>query len=57
MINTLLLVLMLLLGFFMAFIAHIDYAYPVHLDEWIHLAHAKAVVETGGISYPNPFSD
>jgi len=54
--KTLLLILILLLAFFMAFIPHIDYAYPLHLDEWIHLAHSKAVVETGSITYADPLS-
>jgi len=55
MIKTLLLILILLLASFMAFIPHIGYAYPVHLDEWIHLAQSKAVVEAGSINYPDPF--
>jgi hypothetical protein len=56
MIKTLFLILILLLAFFMAFIPHIGYAYPVHLDEWIHLAHSKALIEAGSINYPDPFS-
>jgi len=56
MIKTLLLILILFLAFFMAFIPHIGYAYPVHLDEWLHLAETKAVVEAGSINYPDPFS-
>jgi len=56
MIKTLLLILILLLAFFVAFIPHIGYAYPVHLDEWLHLAHSKAVIEAGSINYPDPFS-
>jgi hypothetical protein len=33
MLKTLLLFLILLLAFFMAFIPHIGYAYPLHVDE------------------------
>jgi hypothetical protein len=55
MLKTLLLVLILLLAFFMAFIPHIGYVYPLHGDEWIHLAQSKAVVEAGSINYPDPF--
>jgi len=54
--KTLLLILILLLAFFMTFIPHISYAYPVHLDEWLHLANSKALLEAGTITYPNPFS-
>jgi len=48
--------LILLLASFMAFIPHIGYAYPLHLDEWIHLAQSKAVVEADSINYPDAFS-
>jgi len=56
MIKTLLLILILLLAFFMAIIPHIGYAYPLHLDEWLHMAHSKALIEAGTITYPNPLS-
>jgi hypothetical protein len=55
MLKTLLLILILLLAFFMAFIPHIGYAYPLHLDEWLHLAHTNALIEAGSITYPDPF--
>ena len=54
--KTLILLLILLLAFFMAFIPHIGYTYPLHLDEWIHLAYAGAVVDTGSITFPEPFT-
>jgi len=40
----------------MAFIPHIGYAYPLHFDEWAHLAYSKTTVEMGSVSFPNPFS-
>ena len=43
MLKTLLLLLILLL----AFIPHIGYAYPLHLDEWTHLTYAKTIAQTG----------
>ena len=55
MIRTLLLILILLLAFFMALIPHIGYAYPLHGDEWTHLAYSKAIQEKGAITFPNPF--
>ena len=29
-------------AFYIAFIRHLNYPYPVHVDEWVHLAYAKA---------------
>jgi len=54
MIKTLLLILILLLAFLAAFVPHIGYAYPVHLDEWLHLAYANAVIDTGTLTFPEP---
>ena len=56
MLRTLLLLLILLLAFLMAFIPHIGYAYPLHVDEWMHLTYAKTIAETGAISFPDPFT-
>ncbi len=53
--KTLLLILVLLLAFFMAFIPHIGYSFPLHLDEWTHLVYSKAIQQTGAITFPNPF--
>lgn len=55
MIKTLLLIFVLSLAFFMAFIPHISYAYPLHFDEWDHLTYAKTISPTGTISFPDPF--
>ena len=52
MLKILFLLLILLLAFFIAFIPHIGYAYPLHLDEWTHLAYAKTIAQTGAISLP-----
>lgn len=54
--KTLLLLLILLLAGFMAFIPHIGYAYPLHVDEWTHLTYAKTVAGTGSIIFPDPFT-
>jgi len=56
MIKTLLLILILLLAGFTAFIPHIGYAYPLHVDEWMHLTYAKTIAQTGAISFPDPFT-
>jgi len=35
------------LAFYIAFIPHSNYPYPVHIDEWVHLAFSKAVLRAG----------
>jgi hypothetical protein len=56
MIRTLLLILILLLAFFVAFIPHIGYLYPLHVDEWMHFTYAKIIAQTGSVSFPDPFT-
>ncbi len=43
------------LAFYLAFIPHHNYPYPVHVDEWFHLANAKALMRTGSITFPGSF--
>jgi hypothetical protein len=51
------LVLILGLAFYVAFIPHQGYPYPVHIDEWIHLAHSNVIVEeASAIGMNNPFT-
>jgi len=45
----------LALAFYLAFIPHQGYPYPVHIDEWVHLAYAKALLKAGSVSFPDPF--
>jgi len=45
----------LALAFYMAFIPHQAYPYPVHIDEWVHLARSEAMLEAGSFSHPEPF--
>jgi hypothetical protein len=56
MLKTLLLLLILLLAGFMAFIPHIAYAYPLHVDEWTHLTYTKTISQTGAVTFPDPFT-
>ncbi|MBA7674032.1 hypothetical protein ES703_82239 [subsurface metagenome] len=44
------LVLILGLAFYIAFIPHINYPYPVHIDEWVHMAVSKAMLQAGDAS-------
>ena len=43
------------LAFYIAFIPHQSYAYPVHIDDWIHLANAEAIIRAGSTTYTEPF--
>lgn len=38
------------LAFYLAFIPHYNYPYPVHLDEWIHLAISEAIIRDASIA-------
>jgi hypothetical protein len=43
------------LAFYIAFIPHQSYPYPVHIDDWIHYANADAILKAGSITYLEPF--
>ncbi len=43
------------LAFYIAFIPHTGYLYPLHTDEWLHMAYSEAVLKTGSIPYLEPF--
>lgn len=51
----LLLIPILVLAFYMAFIPHLDYLYPVHIDEWVHMAYSNGMMTEGQINFPEPF--
>ena len=44
------------LACYMAFIPNLNYPYPVHIDEWVHIAHNNALIQAGGLNYSDPFS-
>ena len=50
------LVPILALAFYVAFIPHLNYPYPVHIDEWVHMAFSNGILTEGSITFPNPFS-
>jgi hypothetical protein len=43
------------LAFYLAFIPHQAYPYPVHIDDWVHLANAEAIMKAGSVAYTEPF--
>lgn len=46
----------LVLAFFIASIPHLQYAYPLHIDEWWHYGDTQSMLDAGRISYPDPFN-
>ena len=48
--------LLTVLAFYIAFIPHQNYIYPIHIDEWVHLAYSNAVLNAGSIQFNEPFS-
>ena len=44
------------LAFYIAFIPNQNYLYPVHIDEWVHLAYSKAMLQAQNVTFLDPFS-
>jgi hypothetical protein len=45
------------LAFYLAFIPHLNYPYPVHLDEWMHLAFSNEIIsEASAAGLTDPFT-
>ena len=49
------LVPILVLAFYIAFIPNQNYPYPVHIDEWVHLAHIQALMQANSATFIEPF--
>jgi len=49
------LVLVMALAFYVAFIPHKSYPFPVHIDEWVHLAYIESMLHAKSITYADPF--
>jgi hypothetical protein len=49
------LVPVLALAFYIGFLPHQEYGYPLHLDEWNNLAYSQAVTSAHGISFADPW--
>lgn len=52
----LMLLFIMALAFYLAFIPHQNYSYPVHIDEWMHLTHSKAILQAGDTTLIEPFT-
>ena len=46
----LLLLLILALGYYMTLIPHLADPYPVHLDEWVHIASSNQIINQGTVT-------
>lgn len=45
------------LAFFLAFIPHLNYPYPLHVDEWVHLACSNQIIsQATAVGVADPFS-
>jgi hypothetical protein len=53
--NRLLVILVLLLAFYIAFIPHQSYPLPLHVDEWVHIAFAQDILISGDLPVSDPF--
>ena len=51
----LLLILILGMAFYIAFIPHQNYLYPLHVDEWVHMARSEAIMQAGSVTFVDPF--
>jgi len=45
----------LALAFYIAFIPHYNYLYPIHVDEWVNLAISKMLMGAGSTTFPGSF--
>ena len=46
-----LLFVILLLGSFLNFLPHLNYGYPLHVDEWIHFTYAKHISDNSPLFF------
>jgi len=45
----------LALAFYLALMPHLNYPYPVHIDEWDHLVFSKAILQASSATFIDPF--
>ena len=50
------LALILGLAYYIAFIPHRNYPYIIHIDEWMHLAYSRTMMNAGNLTFTDPFS-
>lgn len=45
----------LALGFYLTFVPHLEYPYPLHVDEWVQLVYSDTIFKAGGMEFVEPF--
>ena len=45
----------LALAFYMALWPRLNYPFPLHVDEWMHLGYTTQLLSAGHVNYPDPF--
>ena len=45
----------LVLSFYMAMFPRLDYPFPLHVDEWMHIGNTLQLLDTGSVNYPEPW--
>lgn len=45
----------LALGFYLTFIPHLGYPYPLHVDEWVQMAYSETILQAGDMEFVEPF--
>jgi len=53
--STFLILPVMALAFYIAFIPHQSYPYPLHIDEWLHMAFSQALLGAGSTNFSEPF--
>jgi hypothetical protein len=55
--KNLILLLLLIFAIIISFLPHLDYPYPIHHDEWMHMAYSDSLIQSGEFELVNPFQD
>ncbi len=50
------LIIILALAFYLTLMPKLNYPYPLHLDDWDHIAHTNSMLEANSLDYPDPYS-
>jgi len=54
-IKAILLFAIIAVAFFMALYPRLNYPYPLHVDEWMHLGYTNQILNIGHLNFPSPF--
>ncbi len=54
-IETILLCLIIALAFYMALFPRLNYPFPLHVDEWMHIGNTLQIMDAGSVTYAEPW--